>query len=274
MVSETAYSDHEKLIIAGDRAHLSKSPEELTQLAEINSSLVLEQVAKNIHTPTEVLDRLVAHTSCSTRSAIRGAAYRNPNLSTRQLNHVLQSVAHSNLEDAVLNPNASPELLLALSRSRYSTVRKTVVVAPNLPDEAKRRMVKDLDEIKDLLVQRTDLDEETYWIFAKDQEPVRLSRLARNPGIPVDLMESLSTRIEAHIRESLLWNPNLPPSIILRLLKDPIEGVAITARDMFNMLTPEALATFKVKGEPETDTVTLPKAWLLKLAEAEMLETI
>lgn len=274
MTANAELSDYEKMIVAGDRAHLSKSPEELTQLAEMTSSLVLEQVAGNIHTPTEVLDRLVAHTHCSVKSVVRGAVYRNPNVSTRQLNHVLQNVGHSNLEDAVLNPKASPELLLALSKNRREWVRRAVVMAPNLPAEAKQRMTKDEDAVRELLVRRKDLDEETYWAFSKDEDPVILSRLAQNPGIPLQLMETLSNRIEAHIRESLLWNPNIPVSIILRLLKDNIEGVAITARDIFNMLTPEELATLQVKGEPETKVVTLPKAWLLKLAEADMLETV
>lgn len=132
-------------------AFKSKSPEELSKLAEHKDARVRENVASNLYSSLETLDKLSYDVD---RSVRRGVA-DNPNTPTETLDRLSYDLDEHIRFAVTLNQNTSSEALTRISSDEwrlndYPMVRWWIAKHPNTPADVLENMLWDKEWLENL----------------------------------------------------------------------------------------------------------------------------
>lgn len=230
-----------------------RDPGSLAMFAQIPSSEVKNEVAKNINTSTETLSKLASGTYVDLKIKVEEG--QNLVIDTVPINYDLD---YEFLKRYLAgNPNTTQDLLLKFSDDKNPRVREAVAQNPNTPDIALSKLADDesitvreavarnfntpsevlyklaIDEahdetygIRTLVAANPNTDIKTLEILLTGTYYPRKT-VAKNPNTPAFLLEKLAEDIYADVREVVASNPNTPKSILSKLAEDKDKDVRV-----------------------------------------------
>lgn len=181
-----------------DLAAENDLPEVVIERLELDvDHRVQESLAKNVHTQSEILDRLAVHKNIEIRKAV--AKNKNTNTNT---------------------------LIMLFRENEDERVFHALLDNPNLPDLLIQECLQKVRDFFAASNQHAPLHT-LERLSASDNLHIRC-RVASNPRTPLFVLSKLATDSEWYVRKHLASNPNLPFEIQDLLAKDVTSSVRMT----------------------------------------------
>ena len=202
-------------------ARRARNPDTLRGLAEHPDIFVQEAVARNRHTPADVLTRLAEPANGSHRTSAYLAAG---------------------------NPNTPLDTLTRLAADPYPGLRAAVIGNPNTPHPALAALVSDPEPfVRIWLAANRKTPADVLALLAGDTSSRVRKQLAENPNTPTHVLAELAAGQDADLHAAASGNPTTPPAILTRLAEN---GTAAVRRKVAtNPATPDvALAILADPG--------------------------
>ena len=228
-------------------ANSSTPPEVLSILAKSYYSSVRLAVAMNPHTPIETLYNLANHWDA------RVATQAHKNIRLRSVNSATATI--DNLDDETLEQvcKYSSDMRLLSRLLEQGKLKTNYAWNPNLtpeflkkiavlPDDNYPMMVK----IGILLAHKT-TPEILKLMYENTNDDVLTSDILRDPAAPLELIEDAVNNRSAHVRWSVAKLSKTPEHIMLKLAKDPDNGVR-------QSVAQNPKATYRVLQQLSSDT--------------------
>lgn len=242
---------------------LEKNTDELQELAEIGvipefilSQLMWDQqklandgkdsscrqIAKNPHTPTNILEQLARHINASREVAanpdtpanvleslaienklwLHEIIIHNPNTPAavvERLQHIQQ------LHQKAKNPETPEAELKALAKSDYDEIREAVANNPSTGLTVLEQLAADYNPtIRSLIDRRLENMAKNANTFERvlERSIYLRKRVAQNPNIPLKILEALAKDSNFDVRMAVIRNPQTPERIMEQLAEDII----------------------------------------------------
>jgi len=105
--------------------------------------------------------------------------------------------------------------------ANVGSIRMAALYHPSCPHDAIRRAaLSSSDEVKISLLQRLDLDNDTFGILAKSHSDWVREKVAKNPRTPRECLEILAKDANVNVRNAVYGNVRTPTSLKKQLSKD------------------------------------------------------
>ena len=177
-------------------ASKTKDPGTLAVLSNHTDREIKKAVAKNLNTPSDVLEKMSKDKSFIVKAIVA----ENPNTPPETLDRLSEEELEYTRVSVAKNPNTLPETLTKLSDDKDNFVKRGAICNPNCPSEVLIKM-------------------------SGDKGGDVRSCVAQNPNTPIDILTNLSKDNDIHVRKHVASNHNTPVEVIRELCNDKEEDV-------------------------------------------------
>ena len=209
----------------------------LEQLAQAEDAHIRQAVAKNPHIPINLLEQFAKDENVFVRQSVA----QNPKVTVHLLEQLALDKRTEVIQEVAKNPNISLQILKNLFRHRKSTIRHLSIDLLNqLMQNPELELINLVAEDRHIPV--TILEEALYCYtgyYLKKQNHKTINDLiqtvenlvqnhyrylieclAKNPAIPVKILQQLAQNKDNNIRQAVAENPKTPSNLLEQLAED------------------------------------------------------
>ena len=206
---------------------MSRRPQSLTEVLKSNNRQALQNAARSLQTPIDILEQLAKHPDENVRSALLdNRNFLSGGLGTKLLRELArdQSVSVRNkLARKDRNRQTPGEILEMLADDESGQVRQLVAENTDTPVEALVKLANDSSKyVKEKLVANPNTPVEILERLAVEENILNI----RNPKTPARAIEAVVRKIRERGRTGADWKSS---EKLVKLLKHPVEGSQMPA---------------------------------------------
>lgn len=183
-------------------------------------------VARNPGASAEMLAQLARDEDY----VVRRFAVQSGRLSTAALLQVVSEERDSDVLEVLEMIELEPEVLTAMAFSEHYVQRELAAQNPALPEAGLVALADTLSSDVLQALPRRDLSADTLKHFALHRGYACRQVAAAHPNTPPEILQGLLDDTDLRVRQSLVDNPALPPSALLRLANDDVAEIAALAK--------------------------------------------